>query len=224
MPASRPLSENIEDYLEAIHRMSETARGVSTTGLAQRLQVRAASVTGMLRRLTELGLIRYRPYRNIALTQEGERRAHEVIRRHRLVERLLSDLLHVPLEQTHQEACRLEHAVSSQLETYLAAALGSPASCPHGHPIDAAVDDRTIPLLEAPLHRQLTIARLNDESPEVVRYLRERNLLPRARVTLTLREPLGDAVVLKVAEQTHTLGYRLAASIRVERPKRRRSS
>jgi DtxR family Mn-dependent transcriptional regulator len=178
----------------------------------------------MLRRLTGLGLITYRRYRDIALTEAGERSAHAVIRRHRLAERLLTDMLGVPLDQAHDEACRLEHAVSPALEGRMAEALGGPSACPHGHPIDAAAADHSIGLTEAPLNRQLAIARLDDESPEVVRYLAGLGLLPGARLTVKLREPRDGAVVVEVAGVIRTLGPELAAGVRVTRPQRTRGT
>ena len=218
------LSASVEEYLEAIHRLGGSAEGVSTTGLARLLGVRPASVTGMLRRLADLGLITYRRYRDIALTEAGERSAHAVIRRHRLAERLLTDMLGVPLDQAHDEACRLEHAVSPALEGRMAEALGGPSACPHGHPIDAAAADHSIGLTEAPLNRQLAVARLDDESPEVVRYLAGLGLLPGARLMVKLREPRDGAVVVEVAGVTRTLGPELAAGVRVTRPQRTRGT
>lgn len=222
MSEQRLLSDAVEEYLEAIHRFSQTPAGVSTTGLAQELGIKPASVTGMLKRLAELGLIRYRRYGEIALTAEGERRAHEVIRRHRLTERLLTDVLEVPLDQAHEEACRLEHAVSAELGSRIAKVLGAPTACPHGHPIDAGAEDETVALIDAPRGRALTIVRLEDERPEVVRYLAEQGLLPGAQVRVKVREPLEGALVLEVSGGAVTLGPRLAEGIRVARPRRRR--
>ena len=222
MTATHALSDNVEEYQEAIHHFNSTPRGASTTRLATHLRVKPASVTGMLRRLARLGLIAYRRYYDITLTDEGERRAHVVIRRHRLSERLLTDVLKLPLHEAHDQACRLEHAFSPELEKRLATALGSPDSCPHGHPVDAAARDHTIPLLDAPANRQLAIARLDDESTEVIRYLADRGLLPGARVTIKQRDPLGGAVQLHLGGKTYTLGERLASTIRVEKPRRRR--
>ena len=106
MSHGQALSENVEEYLEAIHRLSNGPGGASTTSLARRLSVTPASVTGMLRRLRQLELISYRRYHDITLTEEGQRLAHELIRRHRLAERLLTDMLNVPLDEAHEEACR----------------------------------------------------------------------------------------------------------------------
>ena len=215
MPTSEALSESVEEYLEAIQRLSQMPAGVSTTGLARYLNVRPASVSGMLRRLSDLGLVTYRRYRDITLTATGEQRASELIRRHRLTERLLTEMLGVPLEEVHDEACRLEHAVSPELESRIAEKLGDTGACPHGNPIDTEREDRTVSLSDAPMGRTLIIVRLENESPEVVRYLAERKLLPGRRLKMNLREPLGGAVVLDVGGETQMLGARLAATIRV---------
>jgi DtxR family Mn-dependent transcriptional regulator len=175
----------------------------------------------MLRRLANLGLITYRRYGNIALTPPGERLANELIRRHRLTERLLTDVLGVPLEDAHEEACRLEHAVSPAVEGRIAEALGEPDSCPHGNPIDVESDDPTFTLADAPVNRALRIVRLEDETPEVVRYLTDRKLLPGGRLKVKVREPLGGALVLEVAGKGQIVGADVAASIRVREARRR---
>jgi len=198
MSSSEVLSPSIEEYLQAICRLSQMPDGVSTTRLARRLSVKPASVTGMLRKLSEKGLITYRRYRNITLTRAGDRRANDLVRRHRLTERLLTDVLGVPLEEAHDEAC------------------------PHGNPLDVGAEDNTVRLVDAPENLPLAVVRLEDESSEVVRYLAERNLLPGSRVKMKLREPLGGGVVLEVAGKTQILGADVAASIRVRQVRRRR--
>lgn len=221
MALQAALSESVEEYLEAIRKLGKTPGGVSTSRLARRLGVAPASVTGMLRRLADLGLVTYQRYRNVTLTATGEQRADEVIRRHRLTERLLTDVLGVPLEEAHDEACRLEHAVSPALEGRIAEALGGPTECPHGNPVDIGAEDRTLSLLEAPLNRSLVVVRLENEAPEVVRYLTGRKLLPGARVRVKEREPLDGSVVLEVEGEREVLGPQMAASVRVRRARRR---
>ncbi len=221
MPSPKPLSDSAEEYLEAIERLQHSPEGVSTTRLSRHLDVKPASVTGMLRRLSDLGLITYRRYGRISLTSEGELRAHDLIRRHRLAERLLTDVLGVPLEHAHDEACRIEHVVSPELEDRITQTLGRPQACPHGHPIDVSADDHTISLTECPPGRTFTIVRLDDESSDMVRYLSERKLLPGHRVKVKLRESVGEVLVVDVGGQTHTLGAGPAAAIRV-RPARGR--
>ena len=216
------LSQTVEEYVEAIHRLGRTPGGVSTTRLARHLGVTPASVTGMLKRLSDLKLITYRRYRAIALTPAGERRAHEVIRRHRLAERLLTDVLGVPLEEAHDEACRLEHAVSPALEERIAETLGEPDVCPHGNPMDVAADDRTFGLVDAPLNRTLRIVRLEDETREVVRHLADQKLLPGARLRVEFREPLDGALVLDVEGSPQVLGPQMASTIRVRLARRQK--
>jgi DtxR family Mn-dependent transcriptional regulator len=222
MAETEVVSDSIQEYLQAIHRLSQMPGGVSTSGLARRLGVKPASVTGMLRKLADMGLITYRRYRDIALTPAGDELADELLRRHRLTERLLTDVLDVPLEEAHEEACRLEHAVSPELETRIARKLGRPNVCPHGHPLDVDADDVTVSLAEAPTDRRLTVVRLEEESAEVVRYLTERNLLPGVRVKVEQREPLGGGVVIDVEGERLVIGADVAATIRVRPLGRRR--
>jgi len=220
MSHGQALSENVEEYLEAIHRLSDGPGGASTTSLARRLSVTPASVTGMLRRLRQLELISYRRYHDITLTEEGQRLAHELIRRHRLAERLLTDMLNVPLDEAHEEACRLEHVVSPRLEQRIVATLGDPNACPHGHPMDLDANDVTISLLDAPLNVELGVARLENESPEIVRHLAARGLVPGAVVTVRGRDLTAGTVVLESSEGTNTLGVSIAETIRVWPPRR----
>jgi DtxR family Mn-dependent transcriptional regulator len=219
LPAA--LSESVEEYLEAIRKLGKTPGGVSTSRLARRLGVAPASVTGMLRRLADLGFVTYQRYRDVRLTATGEKRADEVIRRHRLTERLLTDMLGVPLEEAHDEACRLEHAVSPALEGRIAEALGGPTECPHGNPVDIGAEDRTLSLAGAPVDRSLVVVRLENEAPDVVRYLTGRKLLPGARVRVKEREPLDGSVVLEVEGERQVLGPQMAASVRVRFARRR---
>jgi DtxR family Mn-dependent transcriptional regulator len=212
---SAALSPSVEDYLLAIHRLGQAHGGVSTTRLARQLRVRPASVTGMLHRLADMRLVKYRRYREISLSSAGEKLASELVRRHRLTERLLTDVLGVPLEEVHDEACRLEHAVSPALQGRIADALGAPEACPHGHPLDANAEDETLSLAEAPPNRSLVIVRLDNEASEVVHYLTQRKLLPGARLKVKLREPLGGSMVLDIKGGAQVLEAQMAANIRV---------
>lgn len=221
MVQAETLTHAVEEYLEAIHRFASAGEGPTTTGLAEHLDVTPASVTGMLKRLADLGLIAYQRYGRIKLTPAGDRLAHAIVRRHRLAERLLADVLEVPLDQVHDEACRLEHALSPDVAGRIADKLGDPELCPHGHPIDAKAHDRTMSLLDAPESRALVVVRLENESPEVVRHLADRKLLPKARLKVKAREPVGGGLVVEVSGERHTIGRELAATIRVTRSRRK---
>ncbi len=132
-------SPAIEDYCKAIYTLETRAdEPVSTNALAERLELTTGSVSGMLKKLDELGLISHVPYRGVRLTPEGRRVALEVIRHHRLLELYLAEALQMPWDRVHDEAEVLEHVLSEELEALIAAKLGNPTIDPHGDPIPSA--------------------------------------------------------------------------------------
>ena len=146
---SLELSPAVQDYVKAVYALQGPEGGpaattASTTAIAQRLQVSAASATNMLKKLDGMGLVEYQPYRGAALTDSGRKIALEVVRHHRLLETYLAEALGVPWDQVHAEAEVLEHALSEELEERIAAHLGHPTQDPHGHPIPAK--DGTMPV------------------------------------------------------------------------------
>ena len=138
-PGSRrraaPLTAPVEDYLKAVYDLERDGEAATTSDLSQRLGVAPASVTGMVRRLAEQGLLAHTPYRGVRLTTAGRRAALTTLRRHRVLEAYLATALGVPPDRLHAEAERLEHAASDDLVDRMAAALGDPALDPHGAPI-----------------------------------------------------------------------------------------
>ena len=135
-------SENIEEYLETICKLEQAASPVATSALARQLGISPASVSEMAMKLAEQGLVTREPYKGVALTAKGKHQALILIRRHRLWERFLTDVRGLPWDQVHEEACRLEHVTSRQVEERLAQLLGEPETCPHGYPILTAEGER----------------------------------------------------------------------------------
>ncbi|HVA34545.1 MAG TPA: metal-dependent transcriptional regulator [Candidatus Baltobacteraceae bacterium] len=131
-------AESIEEYLEAVYRLEREGPGVTTSGLAASLGVAPASVSGMLKKLGSDGYVEQVARGEVKLTPKGLDVALRVIRRHRLAERLLTDVLGMSGDDVHVEACMLEHAISDRVEERLVALLGDPKTCPHGHPIPPA--------------------------------------------------------------------------------------
>src|SRR5918997_2666473 len=129
------LTDAIQDYVKEIYKLGSSGRKVTTSALARRLRVSAPSATAMLKKLASLGLVEHERYRGAALTRKGEKVALEVIRHHRLLEQYLSQTLGLPLDELHDEADRLEHALSEELEAHIDRQLGYPTSDPHGDPI-----------------------------------------------------------------------------------------
>ena len=138
IPAADTLTRSVEDYLKAIYRLSPEGRPASTSEIAHLLDLSAPSVSGMVKRLSELGLLEHLPYKGVQLTAEGRRAALRMVRRHRLIEAYLVEFLGYSWDTVHEEAERLEHAVSDTLVERMAAALGHPSVDPHGDPIPTA--------------------------------------------------------------------------------------
>lgn len=214
-------SPAIEDYSKAIYTLETRAdEPVSTNALAERLELTSGSVSGMLRKLDELGLISHVPYRGVRLTPEGRRVALEVIRHHRLLELYLAEALHMPWDRVHDEAEVLEHVLSDELEELIAAKLGNPTIDPHGDPIPSA----ELELDEHPTHSleslapgdEGTFVRVSDSDPAMLRYLAEQGILPGGHIHVLDRQPFGGPLLVNVDGREHTLGGQLAGAMRVE--------
>jgi len=220
--SSAPASEAVEDYAKAIYGLQHQEGGpVSTSALAERLGVAPSSVTAMLKRLDELGLVRYEPYHGVRLTAAGERVALEVIRHHRLLEAFLADALQMPWDRVHDEAEVLEHYISEDLERRIAEKLGNPSLDPHGDPIPtpdlAMAADRTTALDRLSVGDVATFSRVSDSDPEMLRYLAERGIRPGVRLRVMDLQPFGGPVFVEVGGREHALGGDLAQKMRVER-------
>jgi DtxR family transcriptional regulator, Mn-dependent transcriptional regulator len=216
-----PISPAMEDYLKAIHQIAETATGTaSTQALADRLHVSTASVTGMIKRLDSLDLVRHEPYRGVVLTPRGSAVALEVLRHHRLLELYLVEQLGMPWEEVHAEAERLEHHISEALEDRIAAKLGQPQRDPHGDPIPARdgsmVQESTVPLAAAEAGCRARIVRVGDRSAELLQYLAERGLRPGAEVAVERVDLLAGVMVVRTGTAEQALALSVAAQIQVE--------
>jgi DtxR family transcriptional regulator, Mn-dependent transcriptional regulator len=214
-------SQAVEDYAKAIFALqSRSSEAVSTTALAARLGVTPGSVSGMLRKLDELGLIRHVPYRGVRLTGAGRRVALEVIRHHRLLELFLTDSLGMPWDRVHAEAEILEHVLSEELEQLIAHKLGDPTVDPHGDPIpDAQLElaepaTRTLESLQTGARG--VFVRVSDSDPEMLRYLAGRGISPGDRFTVRERQPFGGPLFVRFGAREHAIGGQLARAMRVQ--------
>jgi DtxR family Mn-dependent transcriptional regulator len=214
-------SESVEEYLEAIYKLShgDGAGGATVSLLAAALQVSPPSVSEMLGRLRATGLVEEGNGRGVALTRQGQREAASLVRRHRLSERFLTEYLDVPWDEVHAEACRFEHAISPEVEARLAAQLGYPRTCPHGHAIPdengLCTDEPLRSLAELEPGQGATIGRISDEEPELLRYLASLGLLPETRVAVESVAPFGGPLLVRVAGAQYALGREVAGKILV---------
>ena len=215
-----PPSHAVEDYLKAVYALETRLDGpVSTNALAERLGVTSGSVSGMLKRLADLGLVLHEPYRGVKLTDEGRRVALRTLRNHRLLELLLVELLDVPWDQVHREAELLEHALSDELADRIAAKLGNPEVDPHGDPIPGAdlvmTEVETHALDDLEPGERAAFVRVSDADPAMLRYLAERGIVPGVELTIVDRQPFGGPLTVRVGQAEHHLGRQLAAAMRV---------
>jgi DtxR family transcriptional regulator, Mn-dependent transcriptional regulator len=213
-------SPAIEDYAKAIYALQARGeREVSTTALAERLDVTPASASGMMRKLGELGLVTHVPYRGVRLTDDGVRLALEVLRHHRLLELYLSETLGVPWDRVHDEAEVLEHVLSEDLEALIAAKLGDPTHDPHGDPIPSAdlvlEEEATESLAALEPGARGTFVRVSDSDPDMLRYLADRGIAPGDDLRVRDKQPFGGPLFVAFGDRVHVLGGALAAAMRV---------
>lgn len=215
-------SASVQNYLKAIYQLQEDNETVTTTALAGHLEISAASVTNMIKKLARLKLVRHSPYHGVELTRAGEKMALEVLRHHRLIELFLAEALGVPWEEVHAEAEKIEHVISEDLEDRIANFLGDPSHDPHGDPIPTKAGH-----VERPIYQSLfqvnagesaVIARVSDQNPDHLKHFSRLGLIPDATVAVIDREPFEGPLRVRVGVGEHTLDETLARSIWVSPP------
>jgi DtxR family transcriptional regulator, Mn-dependent transcriptional regulator len=221
MAVLESVSAHVQDYAKAVYALeSREGAPVTTTELAERLGVTPGSVSGMLRKLSGLGLVEHEPYRGVRLTITGRRVALEVLRHHRLIELFLARELGMPWDRVHAEAEVLEHVLSEDLERLIADRLGDPAVDPHGDPIPSAAfeidEGQTRSLQELPAGATGRFVRVSDSDPEMLRYLAEQGIALGQRLEVTGRQPFGGPVFARFGERELAFGGQLAHAMRIE--------
>ncbi len=216
------LTQSVEDYLKAIYRLSLDGQSASTSDIAHTLDLSPASVSGMIKRLSEQGLLEHVPYRGVVLTREGRRAALRMVRRHRLIETYLVECLHYAWHEVHDEADRLEHAVSDQLVERMAQALGNPRFDPHGDPIpalDGSVEELVYTSLsDIPVGETAVVQRVVTAEPERLRYIGGAGLVPGAEVTVEVREPFHGPMTIATEAGQRVIGPEIGGLVLCTRP------
>ena len=221
---TQPLSGPVEDYLKAIYDLERDTQPAATNDIAERLAISPASVSGMMRRLAEQGLITHEPYRGARLTDDGRRAALRTLRRHRILECYLTEVLGYPWDRVHDEAERLEHAASEELIERMADALGDPMHDPHGAPIpsrEGVVEEtprRT--LADVAAGERVRVRQVMDDDGERLRYLAELGIRPGSILRVLDRAPFDGPITLWVGDGagsvTRAVGPALGAQVFVE--------
>jgi len=212
------VSASVEHYLKAIYELGGEEQPVSLSALAEELAISPVSANEMVRKLARRELVTYVPHKGVTLTPEGRAQALAVIRRHRLWERFLTDILGLDWDHVHEEACRLEHATSPLVEERLAQFLGQPETCPHGYPVPTPegeiAREVTFPLSDLEPGQKMVVLRV-PEVPELLHYLGELGLVPQAEVEVESVAPFEGPLTVRVGDTQHVLGRKIASQVRV---------
>lgn len=213
-------SESVDDFLKAVYQLQQGTDRVSTNDLRDSLGITAPSVTDMAQRLVSAGLIDYQKYGGVLLTDEGVQIALKVLRRHRLIELYLVRELGYELRDVHEEAERLEHAVSERFIEAIAHKLGDPDFDPHGDPIptaDGLIAERDlVPLTLLPLNTAAVVSRLKGSNPELIQHILDRGFELNSQVEVITRDPFEGPITARVDGQDRVVGHHVAESIFVE--------
>jgi DtxR family Mn-dependent transcriptional regulator len=214
---SAPLTRSVEDYLKSIFHLTSQGGFATTSDIAAMLEIAPPSVSGMIKRLSETGLIEHVPYRGVQLTPQGRRAALQMIRRHRILEVYLTQQLGYDWGDVHEEAERLEHAVSEKLIEKMAGALGDPRYDPHGAPIPTAAGEieeaELFTLAAAAVGATIVVRQVGDDDAARLRYLAELGLTPGTRLTVVDRQPFNGPTTVRSGAETRVVGQELAAQL-----------
>jgi DtxR family Mn-dependent transcriptional regulator len=212
------LSYEAEEYVATIYRLQRRNGAAKTKELAKELGVVPGSITNTIEHLEKHGLVIHKPYRGVKLTETGEKLALSIIRRHRLAERLLTDILAAEWKDVHEDACKLEHALTDEVVELLEKRLGEPKSCPHGNPIPTAngklEEEVCYQLTKIAPDKNCIVAKITDEKHEKLLILASKGIRPNVRVKVV--KQLSSQIVLRVAGKKCTLNRDLAANVWVK--------
>ena len=225
LPIPRMPTSTVEDYLKCILLEEEGSASelVSTGQIATALDVAPGTVTAMMKTLSESGLVAYEPYSGVSLTPAGRQLALHVLRRHRLIELFLVQVMKMDWSEVHGEAERLEHVVSDALIQRMDEMLGHPATDPHGDPIPDAsgvvAETAVASLLTCPMGQSVRVARVMDQTPRFLQFVERQGLRPGIEVEISSRNEAADTVELRLGDgRALNLGYRAASKVLVAAP------
>jgi DtxR family Mn-dependent transcriptional regulator len=213
-------SEQIENYLKNIYKIQTAEGKVSTSSLSERLQISPASVSEMVKKLADDGSLTHTPYRGVELTESGKTKALKIIRKHRLWEMFLVEVLHFGWDEIDEEAERFEHIMSEKMEDKIDEVLGFPSVDPHGDPIPTRNGTvkiiRAVPLVEVEEGTTVRVVRVNDANPELLQYASSIGVSLNKRIAIKQRMKFDKSLVVKIGAKEITISSTLAANIFVE--------
>ena len=201
-----------EEYLQTIFWLMEAGLPITGANIAKAMQLSPPTVHEMIKRLEKDGYVTRSADKILHLTEEGRVEAEQITRRHRMIERFLTDVLGIPWDEVHEEAERLEHAMSPVLEERMRAAIGDANTCPHGHPIDG-VREQGAPLADVDLGARVVVLRFENEAESLLHYLMDIGLHPGLEGTLAAKDE--DSVLIESADRKHEISRTVAETVTV---------
>ncbi len=211
----------VEEYLEGIYRLQERSGVARTNDLVELLKVAPGTVTNTIERLEKEDYVTHEPYKGVKLTSKGLKIALQVVRKHRLSERLLADFLQLKWDKVHDAACKLEHGVTEEIVKPLEKALGHPKTCPHGNPIPTSCgevfEEKSQPLTEFSKNDESIVIKITNEKPELLRYLSAMGLVPGVSVRILEKAPFDGPITVRIDSKRHALDHRIASMIQAKR-------
>ncbi len=215
------VTNQAEEYLEAIYRLERKVGFARTMELSRKLKVVPGSVTNTIENLERKGLVIHEPYKGVKLTDDGRKIASSILRRHRLAERLLTDILHLDWSEVHDPACKLEHALSPEILKPLEKVLGHPKRCPHGNPIPTncggILEEETIALTELDTKTSGVIVKITEEKAETLQQLTRLKLTPGKKVEIGNKIVPNGPLTIRVGKESCTIDHDVAAIIYVKK-------
>jgi len=215
------VSPSVEEYLENIYRLQERTHTARTKELAERMYVSLGTVTSTVEMLEKQGLVMHKPYKGVKLTEEGKKTALDVLRRHRLAERLLTDILHVDWTEAHEPACKLEHSLDDEVIKPLGKILGYPKTCPHGNPIPreygSITREKLRPLTELKPNESGTLIKIVEEDRDLLRHLKSIDLVPGTSVKVQKKIPFDGSIIVRLRDRERSLSSNIASVIWVRK-------
>ncbi|MFQ6081363.1 MAG: metal-dependent transcriptional regulator [Candidatus Bathyarchaeia archaeon] len=216
------VSGEAEEYLEAIYRLERKTGSAKTMELARQLKVVPGSVTNTIENLERRGLVIHEPYKGVKLTEKGRKLALNVLRRHRLAERLLTDILHIDWSEAHDAACKLEHAIADEdIIKPLEKTLGHPQTCPHGNPIPTKgggiIEEKSELLTDLKPGEGGIVVKITEERRDMLQYLASLGLMPGTLVEIEEKAPFNGPIIVKTRGASYALGHDVASVIWVRK-------
>jgi DtxR family Mn-dependent transcriptional regulator len=217
----KTVSSQAEEYLEAIYRLESKVGFARTMDLSRKLGVVPGSITNTIENLERKGLVIHEPYKGVKLTDSGRKIASNILRKHRLAERLLTDFLHLDWSEVHDPACKLEHALSPEILKPLEKALGHPKRCPHGNPIPTncgrILEEETMALSELDTKTGGVIVKITEEKAETLKQLTELKLTPGERVEVEDKTAPSGSLTVRVGNESCTIDHDVASIIYIKK-------